>query len=541
MLKEAHVLRLEKHYAIPAETARKLAQQGVLASVDAGEIARLCNRSDPGEGGGILIRYPNAEEMFVVRLDVQRVRPDGKAQKYDRPAELPPRLFVPPGLDLEGAAEVWITEGELKALAGATRGLPVCALAGVYNWRRRPNEDDPAEAAARTAGPGGKAPDPEALIDDLQRDWSGKMIVLLYDSDITREHDAWPAYGRLAEQLYARGASCVKVITLPAEPPLDDEGEDTIKTGLDDYLRRREARGFDAAAELRELIARVPEWVPTGGALLDCIEKVGTLEGLKKYAAVRLASGDPEQMVRAAAAYFAAGRETLLQAALKTAGIRGVMAAAVKADGKVEAERIRRRQAPLAGPKLEKKEAVKRTIVSRFPPAAEVVPEDFPFPETERGEGFYDIREGRVVKVRIERKEDGEVRERVSPVIDTVLLLARRLDPVERGADSEKWTVTWWERGSWRRADVAARWLFDSRKIGELIALGVPVCSENAQETVTWLHALRALAVLGHQDAPELPTVRAVNRCGWHELGGRVFFVWGSEIILPDGTAAAEA
>lgn len=539
MLREAHISRLERRYGIPSEAARKLAEEGVLASVDAAEIARLCGRRDPGEGGGILIRYPNAEEMFAVRLDVPRVRPDGKVQKYDRPAGLPPRLFVPPGLDLEGAAEIWITEGELKALAGTVRGLPAAALAGVYNWRRDADQEDPAEVAAKLAGPGGKAPDLEALIDDLRRDWSGKTVVLVYDSDITREHDAWPAYGRLAEQLYARGAAVVKVVALPKEPPLDDEDESPAKTGLDDYLRRREARGFDAAAELRELVARTPEWVPTGGELLGCREKVGGWEGAWLYALPRLKSGDPDAMRRAAAALLAACGETGLKKCLEELGLRAF--ASLKADGKAELERIRHRQAPRLPPEAGKKELAKRTVVSRFPPASEVVPEDFPFPEAEKGEGYYDIRGDRVVRVYTERSREGEERERVSPVVDTVLLLARRLDPVERGADSEKWTIAWWERGDWRYADVAARWLFDSRKVGELIALGVPVCSENAHETVTWLHALRALAVLGHQEAPELPTVRAVNRCGWHELEGRKFFVWGGEIILPDGTAAAEA
>ena len=75
MLREAHISRLERRYGIPAEAARRLAEQGVLVSVDAAEIARLCGRRDPGEGGGILIRYPNAEEMFAVRLDVPRVHP----------------------------------------------------------------------------------------------------------------------------------------------------------------------------------------------------------------------------------------------------------------------------------------------------------------------------------------------------------------------------------------------------------------------------------------------------------------------------------
>lgn len=545
MLSEAHISRLENRYGICHEKVHDLAKMGVLCSVGQEEIKNLLGREC--EGGGILIRYPCAEEMFAIRLDVPRPRKDksGKVQKYDRPAGLPPRLFVPPGLDIQNMEEIWITEGELKALAGWAHGLPVCGLAGVYNWRRDVDESDPELAAAKLAGPGGKAPDPEALIDDLRRDWSGKKVALIYDSDINQNHPAWPAFPRLAEQLYALGAPEVKVVTLPHVEPGKEE-DAGAKTGLDDYIRRRAAEGYDAAAELRELVRQAPEWVPSGGAVLNCIEKVGTLEGLQRYAAARLASKDPVQMTLGAAAYYVAKRETMLQAALKAAGIRGEMAQAVKADGKAEAERIRERQTPkwapeLAGPEAEKAGVERRPIAAAFPPAAEVLPEGFPFPDTGEKDSFFDIRDGRVVRVRVYYDKNGSEHEDETPVVDTVVLLVRRVDPVERDAGIEKWAVAWWERDRWRFADVPARFLFDRKRVGELVDVGLPVSSANVDDLIAWLHGLRVLAVLGRQDAPELPTVRAVCRCGWHELDGERFFVVGQEILRSGGEVAADA
>lgn len=184
--------------------------------------------------------------------------------------------------------------------------------------------------------------------------------------------------------------------------------------------------------------------------------------------------------------------------------------------------------------------AGRRTIVSRFPPAQGVIPDDFPFPETGERHSFFDIRGGKVIKVITHRDNDGD-REEIIPVVDTVVLLIRRVDPVERDTGMEKWTIVWWERNRWRCADVPARFLFDRKKVGELVDVGLPVSSANVDELITWLHALRVLAVLGHQNAPELPTIRAVSRCGWHELGGEKFFVVGPEILRPDGSSKADA
>ncbi|RDV81691.1 DUF927 domain-containing protein [Ammonifex thiophilus] len=180
---------------------------------------------------------------------------------------------------------------------------------------------------------------------------------------------------------------------------------------------------------------------------------------------------------------------------------------------------------PLAGP---------RTIAEAFPPAKDVLPEGFPFPALE--DGYYDIRRDRVVRVELKRKGEEEEEEEEA-ITDTVVLLTRRITPVEADSGIEKFRVAWWERDRWRFGDVPARYLFDRKRVAELVDLGIPVSSGNVDKLIDWLHRLRCMAVLGHQGAPELPTVHAVNRCGWHELNGEKFFVLGREILRPGGAS----
>lgn len=168
-----------------------------------------------------------------------------------------------------------------------------------------------------------------------------------------------------------------------------------------------------------------------------------------------------------------------------------------------------------------------RTIVGRFPPAIQIVPEKFPLPMRAKKSEYWDIRNGQVVKVEI----GNEGFEITTPILDTVILLAQRFAPIEADTGIEKWTVAWWEKDHWRYADCPARWLFDNKKVGELIDLGIPVSSDTANDLVIWFDGLRSLAVLGHQNAPELPTVRGVTRCGWYEIEGERIMVWGREVL----------
>lgn len=289
MLTEKHISDLEQRYGIPPERARQMAEAGLLASAGRDEIVSLVQpgreKAERLEGGGIVVRYPGCGAL-AVRLDVPVRDGQGKQHKYLRPAGQGNRLYVPPGLDLRTAREIWLTEGELKALAASIRGLPCVAVAGVWNWRTDASESDPLAAALELQGE--KVPDRAAPIPDLQAGWiSGKAFVLWYDSDIQPGHDAWPAFFRLAEQLYRLGASSVRVLSVPSVRP---EG----KTGLDDYLM---ARGEGAVAELQALAQSAEEVLPAGDGARPYAERVAadrdapTAACVRAVAAVMLAEG----------------------------------------------------------------------------------------------------------------------------------------------------------------------------------------------------------------------------------------------------------
>ena len=104
------------------------------------------------------------------------------------------------------AVDLWITEGEKKADALTSRGLCAVALFGVDCW-----------------GKGG----------ELLSDWqhvalSGRMIHVVYDSDVMGKPEVQSALERLVGALEARNAT-VRVVYLPDTP-------DGSRQGVDDFL-----------------------------------------------------------------------------------------------------------------------------------------------------------------------------------------------------------------------------------------------------------------------------------------------------------------
>lgn len=295
MLSQAHQERLRCQYGIDSDSTaiREMIEAGLLRSVTREEAAALLGLN-PGdaclESGGIYLEYPGTGgAAYNIRLDVPYHGRDGRERKYMRPAGQGNRLFVPPGIGLGKVTELWLTEGELKALAASLRGQAVVALAGVWNWRSN-SDTDPLAAAKELEGE--KAPDRAALLADFREEWTkGKNFVLWYDSDIHPGHEAYPAFQRLAEQLYRLGAASVKVMSvLPTKP----DG----KTGLDDYLAARQKAGKDGLAELRAMAAEAEEYLPTGDGARPFAEAVAadrdapTPRCVRAVAAVLQAEGD---------------------------------------------------------------------------------------------------------------------------------------------------------------------------------------------------------------------------------------------------------
>lgn len=181
--------------------------------------------------GGYIIPYPELGPEKVPHLTLQswthaeppywRIRMRAqttagakdirkKAPRYLGPAGRPPRLFVPlipPFTDgyLGGSEEIWVTEGEKKALKLTQDGVPAVCYPGIYGWLRSGHEPE----EERFVGP---------------RNIWRRPVRLLYDSDITPEHKAgWPAYRRLAGVLATLGASC-EVVTTPVREEAVDGG-----------------------------------------------------------------------------------------------------------------------------------------------------------------------------------------------------------------------------------------------------------------------------------------------------------------------------
>ena len=231
---EAHKNRLLLHYAIDPERpeVRALEEGGQLRTVTSQEIEDLSGwRVD---GPGLYIGYPG-NGAFVIRPD----NPPASGPKYIHPKEEPNHLYIPPGLDLAKAQDLWITEGELKAIASSLLGLSIVALSGVWSWRTSGEE-------ASLLPNGEKLKDDEALLPELaQVNWDGKKVTLLYDSDIVPGHKARDAFFRLAEQLYRLGAEEVRVLTLP---PVAKEG----KTGLDDFILARKEQALQNLHAMRD-------------------------------------------------------------------------------------------------------------------------------------------------------------------------------------------------------------------------------------------------------------------------------------------------
>lgn len=283
MISEAHKLQLSHKYGLPEAKVMSLEESGEISSLSPQEVRSHLGREDV-DSSGLLLKYPG-NGASTIRLDNPPIDERGRPRKYLRRAGEPNSLYIPSGLDLAQAQEIWVTEGEFKSLCGHAYGLPVIALSGVYNWRTSGEE-------ASLLADGEKLSDEEALLPELaQINWEGKKINLLYDSDITKHPEAGDAFPRLAEQLYRLGAGEVRILSLPP-------GEKGQKVGLDDFIL---ARGPEQALQdLQAMKRRKEPYLPirAGGlAYAERFIKSESLEDKQKAVVAYLgAKGEPSAL-----------------------------------------------------------------------------------------------------------------------------------------------------------------------------------------------------------------------------------------------------
>lgn len=116
----------------------------------------------------------------------------GQEVKYLQPKGSGNHLFIPPGVDPEAAAPVWLTEGEKKALKLTQEGFPCFGLGGVWGWRI--GAKGYRQGGAQTIPCFGKV------------NWIDREVTMVFDSDAAINPLVALAERGLARELTGRGA-----------------------------------------------------------------------------------------------------------------------------------------------------------------------------------------------------------------------------------------------------------------------------------------------------------------------------------------------
>jgi hypothetical protein len=179
-------------------------------SVTAAEVAALGYAPDQCRDGLLAQLWTLAGVPLNTLLKpIQPRTIDGKALKYEAPAGSIPHLDIHPDAQhvlRDPMMPLYFTEGVKKADAAWSRGLPCVALTGVYHFLRH-----------------------KLVVPDLDEiALQGRLVRVVFDSDVTRKQSVADALLRFCEALRRRGAR-VEVVYLP-------EGPEGAKVGLDDFF-----------------------------------------------------------------------------------------------------------------------------------------------------------------------------------------------------------------------------------------------------------------------------------------------------------------
>ena len=235
-LSEAHIRDL-KRSGIPLELAMEVG----LRSASESDVQRLLGRSSP-VGAGIVFPYPDPAEKnqylkiiskkgasfdFVrVRLDNPERAPDkdGKPSKYlsRSGSGQQPYIIMPVAEVIKGGVnEIFVTEGEKKALSGWAHGFPTIGLPGNWGW---------------------KVKDQQELLPLLSKFLPPEhTVTLVFDSDAAL-NVGFAVSTHMLHDILRRRKCTVKVIVLPQSH--------AQKVGLDDFLVAHGTAAFKEIANL---------------------------------------------------------------------------------------------------------------------------------------------------------------------------------------------------------------------------------------------------------------------------------------------------
>ncbi|MFH0900672.1 MAG: DUF3854 domain-containing protein, partial [Pseudomonadota bacterium] len=152
---------------------------------------------------GIWIPYDPARpsEYGRYRPDNPRTTKDGNRPKYEAPIDIPSRIYEPrwlhPEID-DQSVELWVTEGEKKALAMCQSGYACVGAPGVYQLH---------DAVHRKAQQAAGAKDEWRLHPDLAPlIQPGRRVVVCFDRDVDTNPNVHAALVRAVRMLTDTGA-----------------------------------------------------------------------------------------------------------------------------------------------------------------------------------------------------------------------------------------------------------------------------------------------------------------------------------------------
>src|SRR5947209_4270127 len=203
---------------------REGTEQARLFRVDTHEGARLVGRNGGGDYAGIVFPYywpgSDSPREYRLRRDKPELeqKPDGALKEKNKYLSPPGRsnlFYIPPGTPPEYLTDitvrVFFTEGEKKALAlfryFMERGerVLVIALSGAWNFRG---------TVGKTTDEKGRR-DVKGIIPDFDRViWHGRVVYVIYDSNVATNDSVAAARRELAKELKRRGA-VVRLVDLP--------------------------------------------------------------------------------------------------------------------------------------------------------------------------------------------------------------------------------------------------------------------------------------------------------------------------------------
>lgn len=345
----------------------------------------------------------------------------------------------------------------------------------------------------------------------------GCHVVILPDNDDTGRQHA----NQVARALVGIAAS-IKVVALPGLAPKGD---------VSDWL----GQGY-GPDDLTELVEKAPEWVPPTDWFGDAEptepelapEPDSTLDPLSDARLTLQQIATADQLARALADPVTVGN--LARLAADEPGTFSARLIEMRGHG-VKSRDIDTFSRAIAAAKRPALRIIRNGHEQDMPRIKAVLP-DAPVPDSAIVPTGWRIGTNGVARERTTTADSGDQQHTVNLVASSPIVLAGRLTYVGTGTEAIR--VAWLRDHVWRHYTVDRAAIANARKIVDVAAFGFPVTSGTAGDLVDYLAAFESVNLQG------LPRAKVSNQLGWQGQDGEFGFLWGRQLIRPDGDTTQE-